>query len=390
MKDGQLDAFAEYQKMVDSIFGVGVISVKRNDVGNDVINTWKYVNEFLTFRQNFQDRLVRLHNAYKDSNNIKVIHNLVANMGEVKNWEGTYAELVAYDVINTGYNDECKLDVSRDATFALAEKLGKREVNYDIQMHDDYGVFMDVKAFTDTLGDILQHSVVDYVLNQDDFKNLQIGIQPEYPFDDNDEDYKNNVKALQQELTDRLHELLEKGRNKYSYTSGVIPRLTYRILIGKGILSTTSEYNAYRRAEQLKNFVIQRYCNKLPYNDPFFLVFVNFPWFNQKDRNSFAEFNKALYRSVSRRTFMQYEHSGELIHDINPKYTGGELASFAARKVTGMIFIDDHSIIEPSQDIYIYLNPNADNKRCCMDTYLNVLSLKGKKGDLDNMCYDNY
>lgn len=376
--------------MVDSIFGVGVISVKRNDVGNNVINTWEFANEYMVFKQNFQERLVRLHKAYKDRDNIKVIHNLVANIGEVKNWEGTYAELVAYDVMNTDYNEECKLDVSRDATFALAEKLGKKEVNYDIHMNEDYGVYMDVKAFTDTVGDILQHSVIDYVRSQDDFKDKQIGIQPEYPFDDNDEDYKNNVKALQQELADRLHELLAEGKNKCSYTSGIVPRLTYRILIGKGILSTTSEYNAYRRAEQLKNFVIKRYCNKFPYNDPFFLVFVNFPWFNQKDRNNFAEFNKALYRSVSRRTFMQYEHSDELIRDINPKYTGDELALFAAHKVTGMIFIDDHSITEASQDIYIYLNPNADNKRCCMDTYWNMLSRKGKAGDLDDMRYDNY
>ena len=390
MEKEQLDAFAEYQQMVDSIFGEGIISVVRNDVGNNIINTWGRVDEFIVFKELFFERLSRLQASYKSNKNINVIYNLVANIGDEKNWEGTYAELVAYDVLNTEYNSEFSLDVTRKANFALADKLGMKMINYDIHMNNDYGVFMDVKAFTDTVGDILNNSIIGYVIKQNDFKDIRIGVQPEYPLDDNDEDYKHNIQPLRNELDSEIRKMLDSNRKQLSYTSNILPRVTFKILIGSGMLGTTSVYNPYRRAEQLKDMVIKRYCNKLPYSEPFFLVFVNFPWFNQRDNNAFGDCNKALYRSIARRTFMQYENNDEKIHNINTKYQGNDEAKVAAHKLTGIIFIDDHSIIKNSQDIYIYLNPLADNKRPQIDMYLNALIKKSAGGDYDNLEHDNY
>lgn len=390
MTDTRLNAFEEYQKMVDSIFGNDIINVDKTKFGNNIIGTWSYKNEFNDFKQNFSDRLKRLQAIYKDADNVTVIHNLVKNIGDNKNWEGIYAELVAYDVMHTEYNAEVKLDVSQNAAFSLAEKLGKKEVNYDIHMHEDYDVYMDVKAFTDTVGDILKHSVIDAITNLEAFKKYRIDVLPEYPYDDDDEDYKKNISPLREELRNALNDALEHNKLKHSFNSKVVPRLSFRILIGEGVNSTVSEYDPYRRAEQLKDMIIKRYCNKLPYAKPFFLVFVNFPWFNQRDRDAFSECNKALYRSIARRTFMQYEHSETLICDINPKYISDESAKFAARKLTGMVFIDDLSIKKSSQNIYVYLNPNADNKQERLHTYFHELSRKSEFGYYDDFLHDNY
>ena len=390
MTDTRLNAFEEYQSMVDSIFGQDIIDVDNTKQGNNMIGAWSYMHEFNDFKQNFSNRLKRLKTIYKDANNITVIHNLVKNIGDDKNWEGSYAELVAYDAMHTEYNVKLKLDASRSAAFSLAEKLGKKEVNYDIHMHEDYDVYMDVKAFTDTVGDILKHSVIDAITNLEAFKEYRIDILPEYPYDDDDEDYKKNIPYLREELKNALNDALEQDKSKASFTSAVVPRLSFRILIGEGVNSTVSEYDPYRRAEQLKDMIIKRYCNKLPYANPFFLVFVNFPWFNQRDRDAFSECNKALYRSIARRTFMQYEHSEILIRDINPKYVGNESAKFAARKLTGMIFIDDLSIEKLSPNIYVYLNPNADNKQERLHAYFHELSKKSGSSDYDDFKYDNY
>ena len=390
MSNTRLNAFEEYQKMVDSIFGNDIINVDKTKFGNNIIDTWSHKNEFNDFKQNFSDRLKRLQAIYKDADNVTVIHNLVKNIGDNKNWEGIYAELVAYDVMHTEYNAEVKLDVSQNATFALAEKLGKRNVNYDIHMFEDYDVYLDIKAFTDTVGDILKHSVIDAITNLNAFKKYRIDVLPEYPYDDDDEDYKKNISPLREELRNALNDALEHNKLKHSFNSKVVPRLSFRILIGEGVNSTVSEYDPYRRAEQLKDMIIKRYCNKLPYAKPFFLVFVNFPWFNQRDRDAFSECNKALYRSIARRTFMQYEHSETLIRDINPQYISDESAKFAARKLTGMVFIDDLSIKKSSQNIYVYLNPNADNKHERLHTYFHELLRKSEFGYYDDFLHDNY
>lgn len=390
MTDTRLNALDEYQNMVDSIFGYGAIDVDKKKLGNNIIGVWNYKCQFNNFKQNFSDRLKRLQTFYKDADNVAVIHNLVRNIGDNKNWEGIYAELVAYDVMHTEYNAEFKLDVSQDATFALAEKLGKHNINYDIHMSEDYDVYMDVKAFTDTVGDILQHSVIDNVTQLDEFNKCRIDIIPEYPYDDDDEDYKRSIVHLREELRSALRNALENNKTQHSFASTVIPRLKFCILIGEGVNSALSEYNPYRRAEQLKDMIIKRYCNKLPYEKPFFLVFVNFPWFNQRDRDAFKDCNKALYRSVARRTFMQYEHNEMLIRDINPKYGGDEPAKFAARKLTGMVFIDDLSIEKSSQNIYVYLNPNAENEQKCLHIYLHNLLRKSEYGEYDDFRHDNY
>ena len=384
-----VDAYNEYQKMVDDIFGLGTITVchvgeKKN---NNVIGSWRNAKEFCEFKTNFQTRLFALKNFFRKKKNLHIIKNLVASIGDEKNWEGAYAELVAYNILKTD-NCEYTLDVTRKASFAIAQKMGMDYINYDVYL-PDYGIYMDVKAFTDTIGDILNHSVISKVLLQEEFKSLQLNILPQHPLDEDNENYVSNVRALQKELTEELRKMIAMGKKRYSYSSKIVGTLSMHILQGAGVNCSESCYSPYRHAESMKDFIIQRYCNKFPYRAPFFLVLVNFPWYNQITRDSF-EYNSLFYRSIARRTFIQYEKNTIYASQINSKIKEKCLARNVARKLTGIIFIDDNSIQEDSYNTYIYLNPNAKNKRLICRTYLEEILRNAKKGEIDDFNCDNY
>lgn len=385
-----MNAYDEYQRLIDNIFGKGVVSVCDNGgiKVNNVIGTWSCSDDFQVFKGNFYDRLSRLKNIFKNKENIQTIHNLAASIGDNKNWEGAYAELVAYDLLSTEYNTEFKLDVTRKASFAIAEKLGMKNINYDIYMRD-YGVYMDVKAFTDPISDILNNSVIENVLQQDDFKSMRLSILPEHPLDESEIIYTSNVKALRVELIEHLHDMIANGKKHYSYSSQIVKTLKLNILKGKGINSCLSEYSPYRHAEAIKDFIIRRYCNKFPNRAPFYLVFVNFPWYNRVATDTF-EYNKILYRSIARRTFIQYEKNKVRTSAINTNIKDKSLARNIARKLTGIIFIDDNSINGTGYNVYVYTNPNAINKRRTLNLYLEALWRKASKHDYDDFINDNY
>lgn len=384
----KLNSYLEFQKQIDDVFGKGTIVVNDKNFGNNVVGTWKYVDDFQTFRANFVERLVKLRDTLKLESNIRVFHNLISNLGSSNNWEGTYAEIVAYNILKNDYNVEYELDVTRKASFALASKMGMNNINYDVLL-PDYGVYMDVKAFTDTVGDILYHGIIKKVLQQNEFKSQQLNILPQHPLDENDEMYKSNIQSLQTELAEQLRKMIKKGGKHHSFTSAIVPSLGYHILQGAGVNSSESSYSPYRHAEAMKDFIIKRYCNKFTLRRPFFLVLVNFPWYNQITRNSFG-YNKLFYRSIARRTFIQYEKSTILANSINSQYRGKGLAKYVARKLTGLIFIDDNSINGNGYDAYIYTNPNATHKYPRLSTYLEEILRHAHEGDYEDFIYDNY
>lgn len=386
--EGKLNCYDEFQKQIDNVFGKDTIVVNDKNFGNNVVGAWKYVEEFKTFRSSFVERITKLRDTLRNQSNIRVCKNLISNLGSSNNWAGTYAEIVAYNILKNDYNEEYVLDVTRKASFALASKMGMNNINYDVLL-PDYGVYMDVKAFTDTVGDILYNSIIKKVLQQNEFKSLQLHILPQHPLDENDELYKSNIQSLQTELTEQLREMIKNGKKRYNFSSAIIPVLQYHILQGAGVNSSESSYCPYRHAETMKDFIIQRYCNKFSIRRPFFLVLVNFSWYNQITRNTF-DYNKIFYRSIARRTFIQYEKSTILANSINPQYRGKGLAKHVARKLTGLIFIDDNSINGNGYDAYIYTNPNATNKSPRLLTYLEEILRHAHEGDYDDFAHDNY
>lgn len=387
MKD-LVNTFDAYQKQIDDVFGCGTIAVHRNNRGNHVIGTWKYAKEFRNFRDNYIERVKKLRDNLHTDSNVRVLHNLITNMGNPNNWEGTYAELVAYDILKNDYNSEYNLDVTRKATFALASKMGMEKINYDVYL-PDYGVYMDVKAFTDTISDMLNNSVISVVRQQEEFKSLNLSILLEHPLDESDRHYKQNIRSLQLELANHIRIMISEKKSRYSYASTIVNSLRIRILLGEGVNSSLSGYSPYRHAETLKDFIIQRYCKKFPLRRPFFLVFVNFRWYNQITNDSFG-FNKYFYRSIARRTYIQYEKSKILANSINPKYVGKGLAKHVARKLSGIIFIDDNSIVGKGYNAYIYTNPNATKPCGRLSTYLHEILRHASESDFDDFLHDNY
>lgn len=384
----KLNCYDEFQKQIDDVLGRGTIVVNDKNFGNNVVGAWKYIEDFKTFRASLVDRITKLKDSLSIASNIRVYKNLISNLGSSNNWEGTYAEIVAYSILKNDYNEEYTLDVTRKASFALASKMGMNNINYDVLL-PDYGVYMDVKAFTDTVGDILHNSIIKNVLQHNEFKSLQLNILPQHPLDENDDLYKANVQSLQTELAEQLREMIKKRKKHHSFTSAIVPSLGYHILLGAGVNSSESSYSPFRHAEGLKDFIIKRYCNKFAIRRPFFLVLVNFPWYNQITQNTFG-YNKIFYRSIARRTFIQYEKSTILASSINPQYRGKGLAKHVARKLTGLIFIDDNSINGNGYDAYVYINPNATNKCPRLSTYLEEILRHAHERDFDDFAHDNY
>lgn len=389
-----IKAQEEYQKMVDSIFGDGVVHADLHGTTNHVTGTWGFDNEFDDFKNNFKRILEHLNSKFTKPNDKNTFFDLVANMGDEQNWEGNYSELVAYDVLlNTDYNPNYCLNENRNVSFSLAQNMGRKGVNYDMFVTcDAYRAYFDIKSFKDTVGEILENSIINKVLGKDEFKGSNVRVLANYPLDDSEVGYRDHVRDLQNELTQHIQEFIVHNLNIDEFQSAILPQLSFIIYLeGVNANSPIREYAPYRRAESLKDFVIQRYCNKLPLDEPFFLVFVNFAWYNHIDTDSFG-FNRYLFRSLARRTFMQYNNAAhnKPINAINRDYTGKEMADFAARKLTGMIFIDDHSITNKGYNVYVYTNPNADNKCDRINSYFHQVMRKAKYAEFDDFVNDNY
>lgn len=111
-----------YQDLVDSIFGNSVVKIKP-DVDNNVIGTLKYTTEFLCFKKNFTSRLIRLRDRYAGTCFFNDLIKTVAQVADSKNWEGAYAELVAYDVMSNDYLPDA---IELNKTLPVSESFAGR------------------------------------------------------------------------------------------------------------------------------------------------------------------------------------------------------------------------------------------------------------------------
>ena len=91
-----------YQQLVDRVFGSGAINIKP-DVDNKETGALKHVDEFSSFKANFENRLERLKAKFEGTASYADLKQTVAQVADSKNWEGAYAELVAYDVLSNDY-----------------------------------------------------------------------------------------------------------------------------------------------------------------------------------------------------------------------------------------------------------------------------------------------
>jgi hypothetical protein len=370
-----------YQKFLDSIFGENEILLDSSNATNNIISTFKYSNDYKKFKDSFSQRLINLKKIYENSDYYDELKNKVKLIVDKNNWEGAYAELAAFDVLNsTGYSELIQMEYKGEPEETYAHSYGKQATNLD-GYFSDYDTYFDVKILSDALGIFLKN-IVKEVIKETELQG-QCNILPEYNLDDDVNLYQTHRKELVKELTSMLKKDIE------CFNSEILPGLSYRIQKGAGVNFREGVYNPYHNAMMMKDTLIKRYVYKFMKNKPFFLIMVNFPWYNQLQTNAF-DFNKIFYRALARRTFIGYKNDSTLMKSLDSKFSGNESVFEVTKKLTGIIFIDDSSITEKANNCYVYTNPNADNKSVCLDSFLNELWNNSKDGEFDDFKYDNY
>lgn len=370
-----------YQKILNSIFGEDEISLNSSDATNNIIGTFKYNNDYNEFKNSFSQRLINLKKIYENSDYYDELKNKVKLIADKNNWEGAYAELVAFDVLNSiEYLDLIQMEYNGKPEETYAHSYGKQATNLD-GCFSDYDTYFDVKILSDALGIFLK-KIVEEVIKKKEIQG-QCNILPEYNLDDDVNLYQTNRKALVDELTSMLI------ANSKLIHSEVLKGLSYRIQWGVGVNSREGVYSPYHNAMMMKDTLIKRYAYKFMKNKPFFLVMVNFPWYNQLQTDAFG-LNKIFYRALARRTFIGYKNKSTSMKSLDSKFTGNESVFEVSKKLTGVIFIDDLSITEKAYNCYVYTNPNADKKSVCFASFLYELFKNSKDHEFDDFRYDNY
>lgn len=381
------EAYVLYQQMCDDVFGNGVIEIKPAP-SNNIIGTLRHLDDFLEFKKNFKNRLVRLRDRFKGTASYPALLEQVKQVADSKNWEGAYAELVAYDVMWNEYvMTPLELDKTLPASESYAGEMGYKATNEDGYV-PDYGLYFDVKILADTAGAILNGIIDEAVDNSN--QTARCNILPEYPYDDDDEDYSSNRSALCKELTDFLTNNNTQTKGNKLFRSCIINRLCYRVHWGEGVNSAMSEYSPYRHAEETKHLIFKRYTKKIMKNEMFMLVLVKFPWYNNRI-SSFIDADHVYYRSLARRTFCGYIRDSSPMNTIVPKFQGTDTVFDVSRHLSGMIFIDDNSIKESGYSCNVIMNPNALKINASARHYLESLVQNGdERGVFDDLVHDNY
>ncbi len=379
-----------YSDLIDSIFGNDTTTFDTSkDIYNHVIGALNNPTEYIDFTENFKDRLKRLKRIYSINNTyFKEIIVQVNNIGSEKNWQGAYAELAAFDYLNTDIlGDQIYIQKPIKPNVTLSEKvsyaleLGKKETNLD-GFVEDAPLYFDIKCLKDNVTEILEGIYNDYK-NQSGISNLNI--TAEYELDMSYDDFKSKRKNLLQELKDNL-----TTQPKY-FKGSVVSGLSYRILWGSGVSSAMRTYHPYKHAKNYHKTVFN-YANKFLKKEPTIIILVTFPWYNIVIRN-FADSNIKLYRSMARRVFCQYINDKSNFNSFNSSFNGSETIFDVSKKISAILFLEDNSILnKDSNDTnvksYLYLNPNADNP-IQQSTARNFI-MGFRHGDFDDFEFDNY
>jgi len=379
-----------YAALIDSIFGPGTASFDTSTTeGNNIIGALNRPNDFTAFKLNFIARLKRLHQIYSTHTTLlKPVLVQVNQIADEKNWQGAFAELAAFDHLNEeiikGQNylfSPIQADITLPKEISFAQELGKKETNLDGYI-ESLGIYFDIKVLKDNVDEILEGI---YKELEERFPTL-VNIMAEY-------DMGISYAMLQQKRNQLLKELSEAIQAKsdlITYRSKQIPGLDFVLSWKRGLSSAIRTYGPYRHAgNHHKNIFI--YANKFLKNHPTLIVLVSFPWYNQilnqnKDLDIFQ-------RSYARRVFCQYKNDTSLFSTYNPKFTGTETIFEISTYLSGIIFLNDNTILstDPNStnvDCSIYLNPNAKNNltRSIANNYLHGVCNRV----FDDFVDDNY
>lgn len=393
-----------YKNILENIFKKE-IKFSNNKIENNCIGALSNVSDFSIFNDNFIQRLKRLNNYFSNSDeHITEIIHTAKQIGQTSGykWAGAYSELVALDywiqfenLSNINFPD--RGDVN-NFTDSIAKQIGQQEIDLDISFDlSTKKIYTDVKCLIPTHTE-LTDQILNRVKSKTKEQDYLIGIDNLF-----DVDYLRTkadfVSELQSgNLITELEKCINSNTAYYSHTLKSGNKASFRISYSqpgkKTVLSTIREIEPYKLAIDYK-YKILDYYNKLLINEPSLITFVINPWFNQELNISIGDFFSTFLRSLARRVFMELTKDNTDMGTIFPELIGKNIKiSDVAKKLTGIVFIKDNSVMQKGEDIndvYIYLNPNATNKRLIMSDF-NIMSWSPqiKQPLIDDFYYDNY
>ncbi len=392
-----------YKEILESIFNQEV-NFKDYTLENNCIGALNNHRNFHIFKENFITRLNRINKYFYNSAHVlSEIINTAKQIGQVRGykWAGPYSELVVLDywiqfenLTNIKYPDRGNVN---EFANSIAKQIGQQEIDLDISLDlATKKIFTDVKSLIPIHIELIDN-IIDKLNDRIKDKNYLIAIDNLF-----DVDYLRTKKDFVYELQsgtliDKLEDCINNKKAFYRHTLKSGEMAEFRIAYPRPglntVVSTIRTLEPYKLAADYK-YKILDYYNKLLIDAPSLITFVINPWFNQELNISF-DFKNIFYRALSRRIFMELTKDSTDMGTIYPSLVGKNLRiSDVAKKVTGIIFIYDNSVIKTGKDIYdvsIFLNPNSTNIRLTRSDF-DILSWSyGVKGPfIDDFYYDNY
>ena len=350
-----------YKTILEQYFGSGTATFNTaGGVTNNVVGALNHTG-FAPFRSAFFSRLKRLAARYANADSNR--KHLVVTLNEVaseKNWEGAYAELVAFDFLNSDVDwllTPISLSKTVLASETLASGLGNQNANFD-GFYDDFGICFDVKILSDKSRDILDGIIAE--------AKTKLGISgvvisPEYPLDLDFELFQQNRNILLNELVSSVNVVAKTTL----VNSTVLCELRFKLMWQGGVLATISSYDPYLHAAN-HHTLLFKHAKKFSTVTPSLIVFVIFPWFSEKVTTQ-TDSSEIFYRSLCRRFFCQYAKDTRPANSIMKSFRGSENISQVTEKLSGVLILQDLSITtkDPqTQNVlpFAYLNPNAAKK----------------------------
>ncbi len=384
--------------LIQEIFSDSIISCKLNvNASNNVISAL-YNDQNSIFFNNFISRLKRLENVYHNHDSQQKLIDIIKRLLDSSTWEGAFAELVTLDYFHSKFPRNNNLMykpieinniASSDSLLLKNIKDEKREVELD-GYFPDCNVFFDTKILRDNVDHIL---LKIYKEVQSEFSQKQVLIVSEYNKDTDWDELSTNRTKIKKELIDAINQKTELTYLK----SKVVSHLTHRLKWGGGILISASTYSPFKHAQEFYLNVFKD-CHQFIKNKPIFLVYVNFPWYNNTITD-FREDNKTFYRSVARRVFCGAKENsqnikGYLKNITDFKYDYNIPLSEVSKCLSGILFLEDKSIMSENASehnilSYFYSNPNAHNK-LTESMFFDYMSCDLQLDTIDTFEYDNY
>lgn len=380
-------SWQNYREVVGGILGFDLFSEYRKQEGNPIIDAIYCSDDYFSFTENFLNRLRKLDSFFRDSPSYSTFLDQVRLIADPRNYNGAYCELAAFDFFSSGddwvTSDGMSLDHTvDDSRSSLGEFINGQASNWDIYF-SQHDILCDIKTFSDTLKIKLDRAISKAKKNL----GMEVSVLPALSTDRKHQDF--SVRNLTKDLEDVLQSNIGQNINA---KSTIFSGLSYSLKWGKGVNLAERSHNIYRYAENYHTLPFE-HIRKFSTQSPCFLTFVVFPWFNNIP-HQVLDSKRILYRSFSRRFFMQYRFSEQQFRDSDvSQYQGkfqGEHSVFdVTRHLSGILFLEDHSLNEDRFSGYLFLNPEAIHSMgrtsmFCIE-YMRELGVY-----VDDFQYDNY